>query len=171
MKRLSTVLLICLAILATPARADFNDGVVAYLMGDYDKAYATMRSLADTADHAYAQYYLGMMYLQGQGVTQSYEEAANWFMKSAEHGIPQAQYHLGDLYMKGQGLPRDYEYAYAWFSAGAAQKHQKSVEAVELARKQLSPEELQQADKLAAKYIEQYGPKPDADKPKNIQNQ
>ena len=164
-------MLLCLSLLAAPARADFNDGVVAYLMGDYDKAYATMRSLADTADHAYAQYYLGMMYLQGQGVTQSYEEAANWFMKSAKHGIPQAQYHLGDLYMKGQGLPRDFEYAFAWFSAGAAQQHQKSMQALAQARRQLSPEELQEAGKLAAKFVEQYGPKPGAEKPQTIKNE
>ncbi|MBI2993240.1 MAG: sel1 repeat family protein [Gammaproteobacteria bacterium] len=159
MKRL--VLILLLAVPAMAARADFNDGVVAYLTGEYDKAYATMRSLADTADHSYAQYYLGMMYLNGQGTEQSYAEAAKWFRKAAEHRVSQAQYKLGLLYTNGQGLPRDFEQAFAWYSVGAAHKHQKSMEAVSGAREQLSPEELKEADKLAAKYVKDYGPKDD----------
>ncbi len=170
MKKSIIVLFLCL-IASLPVRADFNDGVVAYLMGQYDKAYSTMRSLAGTTNHAYAQYYVGMMLLNGQGVEQNYEEAANWFRKAAEQSIPQAQYKLGMLYMQGQGLPRDYEFAYAWFRAGASHKHNKSIEAISSAREKLSAEELQEAEKLSAELIEKYGPKPeDAEKPKEIRN-
>ena len=158
MKKLPLALLL-LTLAAPAARADFNDGVVAYSMGEYDKAFATMRSLADTADHSYAQYYVGMMYMNGQGAEQSYAEAANWFRKAAEHRVPQAQHKLGTLYANGQGLPKDLEQAYAWYSVGAAHQHQKSMEAVDGARKQLSAEELKEADKLAAKLIKDYGPK------------
>ena len=48
--------------MSNAARADFNDGVIAYVMNDYEKAFTTMQSLAETSDHGYAQYYMGVMY-------------------------------------------------------------------------------------------------------------
>ena len=162
MKKSIAALLLFLAAIP-PAFADFNDGVVAYLMGQYDTAYNTMRSLAETADHSYAQYYLGMMYLNGQGVEQSYEEAGKWFRKAAEQGIPQAQYKLGYLYSKGQGLPKDLEYAYAWYRVGAAHNHQKSINSIDDIKEQLSDEEFKEAEKLSMDFIKQYGPGEDED--------
>ena len=73
MKKSYLILFLCLLI-SLPVRADFNDGVVAYLMGEYNKSYSTMRSLAESSNHAYAQYYVGMMHLNGQGVEQNYKE-------------------------------------------------------------------------------------------------
>lgn len=160
MRKLLIALL--LVALSGTARADFNEGVVAYLTGDYDKAYATMRSLAETTDHAYAQYYVGMMFLKGQGVAQDYKEAGQWFLKAAEQRIPQAQFQLGSLYLSGDGLPRDPEQAYAWFKVGASHHHAKSTNSIDKARKQLSAEELAEAEKLSSRWIEQYGPDPDA---------
>lgn len=160
-KRFAAVLL--LLTVAGAARADFNEGVVAYLTGDYEKAHATMRALAETTNHAYAQYYVGIMCLKGQGVPQSYEDAAVWFRKAAEQRIPQAQFQLGTLYLEGHGLPRDLEQAYAWFSAGAAHGHQNSQAAIESAGKRLSPEELKEAEKLAEDLIARYGPAPATD--------
>lgn len=160
---------ILLACLAPYSRADFNDGVVAYLTGRYEEAYATMRSLAETADHGYAQYYVAMMHLNGQGVQQDYEEAAKWFRKAAEHGIPQAQYKLGSLYLNGQGMPRDYEQAYAWYLTGAAHQHKQSVAALEGVRERLSPEELKEAEKLSQKLVRAYGPQNEPDQPVEIQ--
>ena len=163
MKKISPFLCLLLTLITSPARADFNDGVVAYLMGDYDKAFTTMQSLAETSDHGFAQYYLGMMYMKGQGVEQDYKNASNWFRKASEKSIPQAQYKLGDLYFKGRGVPKDYEFAYVWFSVGASHKHQLSMNAVNKAKAKLSDEELKEADKLIATYIKKYGPKKDVD--------
>lgn len=166
------ILLLLLALSVQPAWADFNDGVVAYMMGQYDKAYNTMRSLAETADHAYAQYYLGMMYLKGQGVKQDYGKASEWFRKAAEQRIPQAQYKLGMLYFKGEGVPRDYERAYAWYRVAAVHNHQMSIEALPRARENLSDKELKEAEKLSLEYIDKYGPgKDEAPGPKVIKNQ
>lgn len=169
-KSLIALLLYCMV--SAPVFADFNDGVVAYLMGDYNKAYSTMRSLAESSEHAYAQYYVGMMHLKGQGVEQSYEEAGKWFRLASEQSIPQAQYKLGSLYLNGQGLPQDYEFAYGWFSVAATHKHQKSIEALTDAMQKLSDEELKEAKKLSSEFIGKYGPKEDADpdKPREINN-
>ena len=156
-KVLLIIALACLS--ASVAFADFYDGVFAYSRGEYEQAYNTMRSLAETSDHGLAQYYIAMMYLRGQGVEQSYDEAAGWFRKAAEQGIKQAQYRLAELYMVGRGVPRDYEYAYAWYRAGAEQQHKKSMEALSTAAENLSPEELEEAQKLARKFIKDYAPK------------
>ena len=76
--------------MSNAARADFNDGVIAYVMNDYEKAFTTMQSLAETSDHGYAQYYMGVMYSKGQGVNQDYKTASNWFRKAAEKAIDTA---------------------------------------------------------------------------------
>lgn len=141
---------------ATPA-ADFNDGVVAHALGRYDKALQTMLALAETADHEYAQYYLGVMYANGQGVKQSYEKAANWLRRSAEKGVPQAQYKLGELYAKGRGVPKDHEHAYAWYSVAAAMGHPSASQSVQLSKGKLSPQELIEADRLSQQFIQKFG--------------
>lgn len=46
-----------------------------------------------------AQYALGMMYLQGQGVEQSDEQALSWLGKSSEQGYSLAAYRLGKIYL------------------------------------------------------------------------
>ena len=163
MKKISPIIFLLLTLFTTTARADFNDGVVAYLMGDYEKAFTTMQSLAETADHGYAQYYLGMMYMKGQGVEQDYKSAGEWFRKASEKNIPQAQYKLGDLYFKGRGVPKDYEFAYVWFSVGASHQHKLSMNAIDKAKEKLSEDELTEANKLIATYVEKYGPRKDVD--------
>ena len=169
MKKNRRLLFLFLCIVTTTLRADFNDGVVAYLMADYEKAFTTMQSLAETSDHGYAQYYMAMMYLKGQGVDQDYKSASDWFRKASEKNIPQAQFKLAELYFKGRGVPKDYEYAYIWYSVGASHKHELSVSAVKKAKKKLSDDELKEADKVIVTYIQKYGPKKDIDPTKPIQ--
>lgn len=168
MKKINLILILVFSIITTPAYADFNDGVVAYVTGDYDKSFKTMRSLAETSNHGYAQYYLGMMYMKGQGVDQDYKNASDWFRKASENSIPQAQYKLGDLYFKGRGVPKDFEFAYIWFSVGATHDHKLSKSAIDKAKQKLSAEELVEADKLIARYSKKYGPKEDIDPSKPI---
>jgi TPR repeat protein len=175
MKKIYVVCLLMLMAAGT-ARADFNDGVVAYIGGDYETAYNTMISISKTDEkNALAQYYLGMMYFKGQGVEKNYEEAGKWFRKAAENRLPQAQYKLAELYTDGEGVPRDFEFAYIWYSVGAAHKHKLSQNAVEKARTKLSKNELGEADKMVAEFIGKYGPtkedaaqaQPVASKPKS----
>ena len=141
------------------AHADRNDAAYAYLQGDYETAYNTMISLANTSDDEIAQYYLGVMYMKGQGVEQNYEEAGEWFRKASEQGLTVAMYKLAGLYTKGQGVPKDLEFAYVWYSVAAVHKHQKSINMIEKAKSNLSSEELASANQLVAEYVEKYGPK------------
>lgn len=161
MKKIHMVSLMLL-LMAGAAQADFNDGVVAYIAGDYESSYNTMISIAKTDEqHALSQYYLGVMYLKGQGVQKNFEEAGKWFRKAAENRLPQAQYQLANLYKEGEGVPRDFEFAYIWYSVGAAHNHQLSKNALDTAKTRLSESELSEADKMIAEFIDKYGPKPE----------
>ena len=130
------------------------------MMGEYDKALATFVPLAETADHAYAQYFLGRMYAAGQGVAKDPETAAQWYRKAAELGVADAQYRLGNLYRAGDGVPRDMEFAYAWHKVAAHLGNAKATTAVDESLQQLSAEERTAADKLAVELIEKYGQTP-----------
>jgi len=60
----------------------FEDGVAATLKGDYATAMRLWRPLADQGV-ASAQYNLGVMYANGQGVPQDYAAAVSWYRKAA----------------------------------------------------------------------------------------
>src|SRR4051794_23298177 len=68
-----------------------DTGYIAYQKGDYDTALRLLRPLAETGD-ARAQFNLGVMYSEGQGVPQDNAEAGKWYRLSAEQGYAQAQY-------------------------------------------------------------------------------
>ena len=70
---------------------------------------------------AEAQFKLGVKYLEGDGVQQSYEEAVKWFRKAAEQGLAAAQYTLGLRYLNGQGVTLSHEEAVKWFRKSAEQ--------------------------------------------------
>jgi TPR repeat protein len=73
--------------------------------------------------HSEAQYNLGSMYLEGQGVLEDYAEAAKWYRKAAKQGDAHAQYNLGLMYEKGQGVRQDDAQAAKWFREAAEQGH------------------------------------------------
>ncbi|MBF0462423.1 MAG: sel1 repeat family protein [Magnetococcales bacterium] len=51
----------------------------------------------------------------------SYEEAAKWYRKAAEQGLPEAQNALGAVCLLGIGVPQDPQEAMKWFHAAAEQ--------------------------------------------------
>ena len=70
---------------------------------------------------ASAQFNLGVIYYQGQGVPQDYKEAVKWFTKAAEQGAASAQFRLGFMYLEGKGVLEDYKEAMKWFTKAAEQ--------------------------------------------------
>ena len=118
-----------------------------------------MISLAKTSDDKIAQYYLGVMYLKGQGVEQDFKVAGEWFRKASEQGLAVAMYKLAGLYTEGKGVPKDLELAYVWYSVGAVHNHEKSIKSIETVKSRLSSEEMSSANQLVAEYVEKYGPK------------
>ena len=154
--------ILCALVLFTSlsAQADFNDGVVALMMGDYEKAVNILMPLAETADHAYAQYFVGRMYAGGQGLTQDYDAAAKFYRQAAEKGVGDAQYRLAGLYQSGHGVPKDMEYAYSWYSVAAHLGNAKAKVGVKSSAESLSDDEMKAANELAADLIAKYGQVP-----------
>ncbi|HGO8427817.1 TPA: tetratricopeptide repeat protein [Neisseria meningitidis] len=64
--------------------------------------------------NAAAQYNLGAMYAEGQGVRRDDAEAVRWYRQAAEQGLAQAQFNLGAMYYKGHGVRQDRALAQEW---------------------------------------------------------
>jgi uncharacterized protein len=140
------------AVLASlPAWADFQAGLDAYQKGDYVGAAKEWRPLAEQGDPI-AQFNLGLLYLDGHGVPQSYMEAANWFRRAAEQDYPQAQHNLGAMYGSGQGVKRDYVQAYKWLNICAAKGNGGCVTQRDLIAKKLKPGQVAEAQRLATDF-------------------
>jgi hypothetical protein len=61
-----------------------------------------------------AQAALAMMYANGKGVQQSYNDAGKWWIKAAEGGDLVAAWHAWNLYRNGEGVERNPEIANRW---------------------------------------------------------
>ena len=121
MKKIKCLLFIAVLVgFAAIAYAGRDEGKAAYNRGDYATAFKEFKSLADQGD-AKAQYDLGLMYGNGQGVAKNYAEAVKWYRKAAEQGDADAQSNLGFLYANGLGVPKDNTEAMKWWSKAAAQ--------------------------------------------------
>jgi TPR repeat protein len=96
----------------------FLQAYESYLKKNFKLALIHWKFLAEKG-HANAQYFLGIMYLNGQGTEINLTEAAYWFQASAEQGDVGAQYLIGEMNLKGMGLAQDYQKAGAWFKKAA----------------------------------------------------
>ena len=71
--------------------------------------------------NAEAQFQIGRMYANGDGVKQDYKLAVLWYEKAAKRSHPAAQNNLGVLYHNGRGVKKDYKKARKWYEKSAAQ--------------------------------------------------
>jgi|GEM_PF-1954054 len=117
MKKLICAVLLCAA---SVVYAGIYESAVVYEKGDYSKAFEEFTTAAQQGN-AYAQFALGVMYADGQGVPQDYSQAVEWYKKAAQQGYAGAQYNLGGMYKNGQGVRQDYAQAVAWFKKVAQQ--------------------------------------------------
>lgn len=84
------VTLLILTLIAPVNAANFLTGLEAYLLeNDFAAALREWRPLAEQG-HAEAQFYLGRMYANGEGVAQNDSEAAKWYRRAAEQGHTEA---------------------------------------------------------------------------------
>ncbi len=80
-------------LLPTNAIAGFDEGLAAYNSKDYASALREFKPLAAQGD-AKAQLGLGLMYQQGQGVAQDYQEALKWYRLASDQGNARAKANL-----------------------------------------------------------------------------
>jgi TPR repeat protein len=120
---LHAIMAACLMLMAlgvTAVAGPLEDAKAAHDRGDYATELRLLRPLADEGD-ALAEFKLGEIYDNGQGVTRSYTEAAKWYGLAAAQGNASAQFYLGAMYNLGQGIPQDYAKAIKWWRLAAAQ--------------------------------------------------
>ena len=140
---------ISVVLFATSAFAqDFQKGFEAYNAGDYATALQEWRPLAEQGD-ATAQYNLGQMYIDGQGVPQDYTEAVKLYRLAAEQGDADAQNNLGFMYGNGEGVLQDNVLAHMWYNLGAANGNELGAENRDKRAKKMTPQAIEQAQKMA----------------------
>ena len=81
------------------------------------------RKFEQEANQGYpeAQFKLGWMYEEGQGVNQSNIEAVKWYRQAAGQDYPEAQLKLGWMYEEGQGVNQSNIEATKWYRQAADQ--------------------------------------------------
>lgn len=109
---------------------------------------AELTTLAEQGN-ANAQYDLGRIYAEGQGVLQSYEKAFNWYQQSAKQGHKEAQLNLGLMYGSGAGTNQDLVKGYMWLKLS-----EESLNVSELLVGQMSATDIEKAKTLAQQCLD-----------------
>jgi TPR repeat protein len=126
----------------------FEDGSAAYVRGEFATALTLLRPLADQGQ-ANAQNALGVMYVNGEGVAQSYAEAHKWYQRAANQGYAKAQGNLGVMYFNGEGVAKDYVEAYKWFDLAARSGFEEALKYRSLVSERMTPEQVEDAQRRA----------------------
>ena len=145
--RFPIALVLSLVCLVVPAWADYQAGMDANNRGDYATALREWRPLAEQG-HAIAQYSLGLLYANGQGVPKDDAHARQWYEKASAQGRADAQVNLGILYDYGRGVPQDFKKAVYWYRLSANQGN-------DLAQRQLGLL-YERGDGVQQDYVEAY---------------
>ena len=127
------------------------------IVQDYKKALNLFQKLAKQ-NNIEAQYTLGQMYYDGNGVTKDYIEAVKWWEISADKGESLSQDALAEAYYNGKGVEKNYILAYKWFNifkANNSESLNKTLNIngyLEALEKQMTPEEIAEAQKLSREW-------------------
>jgi TPR repeat protein len=116
--RLTIAFVLSFVCLVTPAWSDYKAGEDAYNRGDYATAVRAWRPLAEQGDPS-AQFRLGLLYENGNGVPRDFTTARLWYEKAAVQGEAKAQFYLGIQSAFGEGGPLDLVQAHMWYSLAA----------------------------------------------------
>jgi TPR repeat protein len=118
---LAAVLLFSLPRIA--AAGAFEDGADEYRRGNISAALKDWQPLAESGN-AEAQFAVGSLYLNGQGVARDFTAAETWLRKAADQGLVKAATNLGTLYAMGKPgadgkSSPDYAAALGWYRKAA----------------------------------------------------
>ena len=124
----------------------------------YDQFKATdffKRSLDADPDNADAAFLLAQQYMHGRGAMQNYVDAAHYYLKAAQLGLPAGQYMIGAMYERGWGVNRNLAEAYYWLRLSAlnpittppgTELDADPGKAVALLEQKLRPEEIRRVE-------------------------
>jgi TPR repeat protein len=155
MKRILILPVLLLTLLVgTPAfSADREKGLSAAQSGDFATALREWTPLAERGI-ANAQFNLGVMHQNGQGVPKDDKTAVMWYRLAAEQGAAIAQSNLGVMYAVGRGVPQDYTRAHMWWSIAASSGHKSAVSGRDAISKRMTPSQIEKAQDLARECVD-----------------
>lgn len=149
MKRRLLLITAALILFSGLVEADvFDDAMAAYGRGDFAQAADLLQSIAEKGNST-AQFNLGQMYEQGEGVDQNYQKAVKWYQRSASVGNGAAQYRLGQMYEQGRGINQDFVRAHMWYDLAAAQGLNVAKSNRDYLAQQMTPDQIAKAHTLA----------------------
>ncbi|MEZ4630461.1 MAG: bifunctional trypsin-like peptidase domain-containing/SEL1-like repeat protein [Deinococcales bacterium] len=104
-----------------------NLAIQSYDRGDYRTALNIFSQLADPQGgirDVQSQSYLGVMYANGEGVSQDYTQAYKWYQLAASQGDLNALNNMGLMLALGEGVEEDIDTAIKLFNVAAELGHQ-----------------------------------------------
>lgn len=142
------------------AEADKEQSVLkaaqaAYYRKDYSTALQGFQILADRKN-ARAQFFLGEMYLYGQGVKRDLDRALKLELAAADQGSTEAQFTLGGMYERGQGVPLDRVQAHVWYALSATTGDERAIRKKAMLETVLTPAQLEQARQLGKDWLNRH---------------
>jgi hypothetical protein len=138
-------------------------GIPNYIKPDAVHAYEIFNYAATYFGDPDAQYHLGRMYLDGQGVGKNTKQAVRWLFAAANKGQYQAQAVFGALLFKGQSVARDAARGLMWLilARDAATLEETWIaDLYDAASKQATADELQAASTLASRSRSRFASRP-----------
>ncbi len=115
--------------LAGAVTTDFDKGLGYMRDGNYAKAFCLWEPLARLG-HPDAQYNLGWLYANGNGLNVDVKSAVYWWQQAANNGYLDAQFAIGLAYTTGEGIKSDLDQAFKWFLLAAKSGHEDSQDIV-----------------------------------------
>ena len=114
-----------------------------------------IRLAAEQGD-ADAQYNLGVMYDNGEGVPEDDAEAVRWYRLAADQGDADAQHTLGFMYAYGEGVSQDDVAAHMWFDLAGARSSGDARDAIvelrDAVAARMTSEQIAEAQRLAREW-------------------
>jgi len=149
--RFAIALVLSLVCLAVPTWADFEAGIEANNRGDYATALREWRPLAEQGA-ARAQFQLGLLYENGDGVARDHAKARQWYEKAAAQGDVKAQFYLGLQSAYGEGGSVDLVQAHMWYSLAAGKGYAHAPGYRDDLARQMTPAQIAEASKRAREW-------------------
>jgi uncharacterized protein len=131
-------------------------GEEAYQRGDYARAAYLLLPVAEGGQTS-AQFIMGMLYMDGQGVRANPAKGAEMFRRSAEQGHRIGQFFLGMAYIAGRGVPQNFVLAHMWFNLAASRaedemERKEATKMRQLVATKMTPAQIEDAQRRAAEW-------------------
>ncbi|MBF0311338.1 MAG: sel1 repeat family protein, partial [Magnetococcales bacterium] len=97
---------------------------------------------AAQSGHVEAQFLLGYILSEGEGVDRDLEQAIHWYRQAAVRGHDNARINLAIAYCEGDGVEKDMAKAYGWVCLAAFTETEKAPPLRDEIARHLTPEEI-----------------------------